>query len=164
MAGLPDPLKSEFPPAPPGQLRVVAWRQRTPTWPHPDLPQLHAERAALLHWWANEHDVPIGEWGETDAERPAEFVVLLVSKVVVPVLAAALTGLVKDYVKRRGERRRSVEASEGSPPPEGDPLMALTVVNESGGTVIIYNSTDQSAKERALALVLDPRWQGREEL
>lgn len=105
---IPDPMSQDFVAAYPGKLRVVAWRQQTPTLPHPDLSLIHSERATLLHWWVNEHDLKVDDWGATDAEHPAEFVELLfdVSQVA---LTAAITALASGtlIVYSSGKSRKS---------------------------------------------------------
>ena len=145
--GIPNPRTQEFAPAPEGMVRIVAWRQQTPGSNDPDIAELHAERAALLHWWANAHGVDVTDWGATDGSRHAEFVEL--QAVAEAVLTAALTALATGYVTRFFEKKKAKEAKEaggdqqaaGTPPPDVRPLLALTVVNESGGTVVVLDPT-----------------------
>jgi hypothetical protein len=174
MVSIPDPRTEQFSPAPAGTIRVVAWRQRTPTWPHPDLDTLHAERAALLHWWAGAYQLEVVDWGFTDGERSREFVELLLDLGQVA-LTAGLGALAKGFVDRFFEQRKAkaakaaaAEAGAAAPdggdgPPESRPLLALNVVNESGGTVIVLaGGADQL--DRALARVTDPAWRGSEQV
>ena len=101
---------------------------------------MHAARAALLHTWADDANLEVIDWGETDCEYPREFVEILVP-IGVEVLKAALGTLVSEYVKRfyakrRGSTQRTGTPSEGTEAPQVTPLMAVTVVNQRGGTVI----------------------------
>jgi hypothetical protein len=147
---IPNPRTEEFAPAPQGLVRIVAWRQQTPGSNDPEIPDLHAERAALLHWWADAHGVDITDWGATDGARPAEYAELLA--VVEAVVTAALTALATGYVTRFFEKKKAKQAKESeearrdeqaaeTPAPDVRPLLALTVVNESGGTVIVLDPT-----------------------
>jgi hypothetical protein len=173
MAGIPDPRTEPFSPAPAGMIRVVAWRQRTPTWPHPDLATLHAERAALLHWWADAHHLEVADWGLTDGDVAKEYVQLLLD-IGQAALTAGLGALATGFVNRFFEQRKAKAAKKApaaapggqdpqDPPPESRPLLALNLVNESGGTVIVYaGGTDDL--DRALARVTDPTWRGSDQV
>lgn len=172
---IPDPRTSSHPPAPPGFLRVVAWRQRTVTWPHPDLVPLHAERAILLHRWATDNEIDVGDWGATDAERPAEFVEFLLD-VGQATLVAGLGALASEHVKAYFERKKvraanradttkATQAARSGPIAESSPvtpLFAISIVNQSGGTVVVMNPPAQQEIDRLLGQVMDARWRGRE--
>lgn len=170
MAGIPDPRTERFLPAPEGMIRVGAWRQRTPTWPHPDLAALHTERAALLHWWADAYQLEVADWGSTDGDVPKEFVELLLD-IGQAALTTGLGALATGFVNRFFEQRKAKTAKSAgaaapdgkAPPPDSRPLLALNLLNESGGTVIVLaGGTDQF--DRALAQVTDPTWRGRQQV
>jgi hypothetical protein len=99
-------------------VRVVAWRQHTATWPHPDLASIHAERAALLHWWAEAYGLEKAKPDQTQDAVP--------------------------------------------PPPDGRPLFALTIVNQSGGTVVVLDATAPGPVDESTARVTNPKWRGQE--
>lgn len=175
---IPDPRTATFPPPPAGCLLVVAWRQRTESWPHPDLAMLHADRAALLHRWAESEGIDVQQWGETDAERPAEFVQMIVTKAVETAVTAGLTTLISASVKAFFDYRKSRSTQSAAAPaadPEGEtrgstasptgqiPLLALTIVNESGGTLVVMNPPKRKKDEAALLVqVMDPIWGGKD--
>ena len=160
---VPDPMTERFDPAPAGSLRVAAWRHRPPTWPHPDLATIHEERRALLHWWADAYEVAIEDWGQTDAERPSEFVELLV-EVSQVALSAGLGALATEFVRRFFSRASPARPDGGeaeAAPPDVRPLMAVTIVNQSGGTVIVRDAAPPGDVARALDQVREPGWRGR---
>jgi hypothetical protein len=166
--GIPDPRTQTFAPAPAGMVRVVAWRQHTSTWPHPDLVSIHAERAALLHWWADAYRLEIEDWGSTDAERPSEYVELLLD-VGQAALTAGLVALASGYVKQFFEERKAKAAekakadqAEETPPPDARPLFALTIVNQSGGTVVLLDAATPAQVDSSVAKATNPRWGGQE--
>lgn len=173
---IPNPRTHEFGPAPPGMVRIVAWRQQTPGSNDPDLVDLHAERAALLHWWADTHGVGIADWGTTDGARHAEFVELLTAAEAV--LTAALTALATGYVTRFFEKKKAKDAATaaavakateaaapGGAAPDVRPLFALTIVNESGGTVVVLDRTsDGDATPPIARVTTTPAWRGHTEI
>lgn len=167
--GIPDPRTQEFPPAPAGMVRVVAWRQRTSSWPHPDLPAIHAERATLLHWWADAYQLDVTDWGRTDADRPSEYVEMLL-EIGQAALTAGLGALASGYVKHYFDTRRAkaakkatpIEPDDTQPPPDTRPLFALTIVNQSGGTVVVLDASAPGQVDRSVAQATDPTWPGHE--
>lgn len=170
MTSIPDPRTERLAPAPEGMIRVVAWRQRTPTWPHPDLASLHAERAALLHWWAEAYQLEVADWGLTDGDVAKEYVQLLL-EIGQAALTAGLGALATGFVNRFFEQRKAKAANEAraavpdgqAPPPDSRPLLAVNLLNERGGTVIVFaGGTDKL--DRAIAQVTDPTWRGRQQV
>jgi|RhiMethySRZTD1v2_1073278.scaffolds.fasta_scaffold1835782_1 hypothetical protein len=167
--GIPDPKIQEFARAPEGKVRVVAWRQRTSTWPDPELASIHAERAALLHWWADAYGLEVDDWGSTDAERPSEFVEMLL-EVGQAALTAGLGALASGFVKQYFEARKAKaaqkappdQAQEVSPPPDCRPLFALTIINESGGTVLVLDGNAPDQVNQSIARATNPTWRGQE--
>jgi hypothetical protein len=150
-------------------VRVVAWRQRTSTWPDPDLVSIHAERATLLHWWADAYGLEVDDWGHTDAERPSEFVEILL-EVGQAALAAGLGALASGFVKQYFEARKAKSAKKANlehvqevpPPPDCRPLFALTIVNQSGGTVVVLDAVASGQVSQSIAQATDPTWRGQE--
>lgn len=170
MAGIPDPMIKTFEPAPGGMVRVVAWRRLAETSSAPDLQSIHSERAALLHWWADAYQLEVDDWGETDAQRPAEFVELLIH-VGETVLTAGIGALATEYVNRFFVRRKAKKAEKEAlaghsgelvPPPNALPLRALTIVNQSGGSVVILDGLSPDDAARVIAQVMNPKWKGTE--
>lgn len=167
--GIPNPRTQEFAPAPAGMVRVVAWRQRTSVWPDPDLVAIHAERAALLHWWAEAYGLEVDDWGLTDAERPSEFVEILL-EVGQAALTTGLGALASGFVKRYFEARKAKAAKKADPdpapevppPPDGRPLFALTIVNQSGGTVVVLDAAASDQVSQSIARATSPTWRGQE--
>lgn len=172
MGGIPDPRTQRFAPAPQGTLRVVAWRQRTPTYPHPDLERLHAERAALLLDWARANSVEVRNLDELGTGRPAEFVEMIVD-VAQATLTAGLGALVSGYVRAffegrnkrandaagRADRSGSRASAESNDAQSAlTPLFAVTIVNESGGTVVVMGSPTARETERLLKDVTRRDW------
>ncbi|MER5465903.1 hypothetical protein ABT010_35650 [Streptomyces sp. NPDC002668] len=169
MAGIPDPMIKTFEPAPAGMVRVVAWRALAETSSAPDLQSIHSERAALLHWWADAYQLEVDDWGETDAQRPAEFVELLIH-IGETVLTAGIGALATEYVNRffvrrkekRAKKALTSQSGELPPPPNALPLRALTIVNQSGGNVVILDGLSTEDAARVIAQVMNPKWKGTE--
>ncbi len=170
---IPDPRTKAFAPAPPGFVRVVAWRQRTSGSSDPEHEVLHRERAALLHRWATDSDLTVGDWGETDGERPREFVEMLLSvsqAALAAGLGALMSGSVKAYFDRKSAKAGKPAAPRGAPAPDqvGEgmaaptPLFAVTIVNQSGGTIVVMYSPAKQESRRLSMQVLDPGWTGSE--
>jgi hypothetical protein len=165
---IPDPVTARFDPAPEGMVRLAAWRHRTPNWPHPDLVPIHEERAALLHWWVSAYDVEVNDWGNTDAERPSEYVEMLL-EVSQATLTAGLGALMSEFVRRfferkkgKAEKNKEDRQQDGDAvPPEVRPLMAVTIVNQSGGTVVVRDAVSLGDAALAIDRLTDPRWRGR---
>jgi hypothetical protein len=139
-----------------------------------DLVPLHTQRATLLHWWAGAYGLAVDDWGATDAERPAEFVEVLLD-VGQATLTAGLGALATEWVKRFLDRRKAkaakkaaaeigqgVAAEGAAPAPDVAPLLGLTIVNQSGGTVVVLNPVQTEVVARAVAQVTNPKWRGNE--
>jgi len=130
---------------------------------------LHTERAHLLHRWAEEHDLTVVDWGPTDGERPAENVQLIL-QVAQATLTAGLGALISESVKVFFDYRKG-KAKDGGKPPVGGgdarssdpgppevPLFGLTIVNESGGTVVVMHAPRPAEVGPLIAQVTDPEW------
>jgi hypothetical protein len=139
-------------------LRVVAWRQQTQAGLETELANLHVSRSRLLHTWADEHNLRVDDWGETDGSRHAEFVELILP-LAQAALAAAVGVLVKEYVDRFGLRRAKGKAAAETVP---TPLMAVTIVNERGGTIIFLDRSNEADFRAAYSRVANRSWRGRE--
>ena len=165
MASIPDPRTAQFSAAPPGTLRVVAWRQRTDRWPDPDLLMLHQGRSQLLHRWVDEHNLVVTDWGQTDGERPAENVQLLLQLAETGVtvgLTALITESVKaffDYRKAKRTETASKETEKSPTAPTDEiPLFGVTIINESGGTVVVMHPPKAAEVAPLIQQVIDPAW------
>ena len=107
--------------------------------------------------------------GETDSERPAEYVELLIDLgqvIFTTALGALATGYVQRFLKRNKAKGADTPESNGidnstTPSPSVRPLMGLTIVNESGGTVIVLNAENRNEAAKMVEQVMDPEWQGR---
>jgi hypothetical protein len=100
----------------------------------------------------------VDDWGETDSPRHAEFVELILP-LAQTVLAAAVGVLVKEYVDRFGRRRAKRKAAAETGP---TPLMAVTIVNERGGTVVFLDRSKEADFQAAYSRVGNRSWCGRE--
>jgi hypothetical protein len=85
-------------------------------------------------------------------------------------LSAALGALATGYVRRfleRAKPSRTPRSGSGAmdyPKPDVRPLMGLTIVNQSGGTVVVLNPQEGEDALGKLERVMDPHWRGSEEV
>jgi hypothetical protein len=98
----------------------------------------------------------------------AEYVELLT--VAQAVVTAALTALATGYVTRFLDKRKAKDAEKaardqpaaGAVAPDGRPLFALTIVNESCGTVVVLDRTKTDDVAATIGQVTStPTWRGR---
>jgi len=121
----------------------------------------------LLHGWVTEAGITVDDWGATDAARPAEFVELLLD-VGQAALTTGLGVLITEYVKAHFQRKKAPASKPGEhvaalePDEAAVPLRAVTIVNESGGTIVVMNSPSRADTDRLLAQAGNRRWSARE--
>jgi hypothetical protein len=152
-----DPLTDEVAKPPPGTIRIAVWRHLTPGSSDAEAVELHRQRARLVHVLVQAARLDVRDWGNVDAEHPAEVVELLAAEVDKAASGAVVSLVVNFLWNRLKERRKSAEV-----------LKAVTFRRSDGAEIVWHFqhpvSADVAKRELARFLEGEPAsacWQDR---